>query len=180
MKKLLIVIDFQNDFVNGSLGFRGAEKLEEVILKKIKDYKKNNDDIIYTLDTHDEKYLNTIEGSNLPIIHCIKGTSGHALYGKLKDEIRMDSIVFEKSTFGSLDLGMYLKDKSYSEIELCGLVSNICVIANAVIAKSAIPDPFIFIDAMATSSNDKELEEKTFDVLEGLHIKVKNRVASKN
>lgn len=175
MKKLLIVVDFQNDFVDGSLGFPGAEKLEEVILEKIKDYKKNNDDIIYTLDTHDEKYLNTIEGSNLPIIHCIKGTSGHALYGRVKDEITKDSVIFEKSTFGSIDLGMYLKEKSYSEIELCGLVSNICVISNAVIAKSAIPDASIIVDALATASSDKVLEAKTFAVLEGLHIKVKNK-----
>src|SRR5690554_5188822 len=154
MKKLLIVIDFQNDFVDGTLGFPEAKKLEDVIYNKIKSYLNNNDDVIYTLDTHDDKYLNTVEGSKLPIIHCLKGTSGHEIYGKVKDLITKDSVVFEKSTFGSLDLGIYLKDKNYFEIELCGLVSNICVISNAVIAKSATPNARILIDASATSSND--------------------------
>ena len=174
MKKLLIVIDFQNDFVDGTLGFPEAKKLEDVIYNKIKSYLNNNDDVIYTLDTHDDKYLNTVEGSKLPIIHCLKGTSGHEIYGKVKDLITKDSVVFEKSTFGSLDLGIYLKGKNYFEIELCGLVSNICVISNAVIAKSATPNARILIDASATSSNDKDLHDKTLAVLKGLHVDIIN------
>jgi nicotinamidase-related amidase len=174
MKKLLIVVDFQNDFVDGALGFSKAKQLEEVIYEKIKTYYANNDDVIYTLDTHDEEYLNTIEGSKLPIVHCLKGTSGHKIYGKVKELINKDSIIFEKSTFGSLDLGVYLKDKDYQEIEICGLVSNICVISNAVIAKSALPNAKIFVDALATASFDEDLQNKTFAVLKGLHIDVIN------
>ena len=83
--------------------------------------------------------------------------------------------VFEKPTFPSLDLANYLKDSDYEEVELCGLVSNICVISNAVMVKSALPNTNIFIDAKATDSLDKVLQDKCFDVLEGLHIKVINR-----
>lgn len=178
MKKLLIVVDFQNDFVDGSLGFKDAKELENVIYDKIKTYQRNNDDVIYTLDTHDQKYLNTVEGSKLPITHCVKGTSGHEIYGKVKELINESSVVFEKSTFGSLDLGIYLRDKIYQEIEICGLVSNICVISNAVIAKSALPNARIVVDAKATDSNDKELQNKTFEVLRGLHVDILNNNAN--
>ncbi|HHX00190.1 MAG TPA: cysteine hydrolase [Acholeplasmataceae bacterium] len=174
MKKLLIVVDFQVDFVTGALGFPKAKEVEEVIYEKIKLYQKNNDDIIFTFDTHDDNYLNTVEGKKLPIVHCIKGTKGHALYGKV-NEFKDRGVSFEKPTFGSLDLGIYLKDKNYQEIEVCGLVSNICVISNAVIAKSAIPNAVIKVDAKATASFDEDLHEKALDVLEGLHVEVVNR-----
>lgn len=174
MKKLLIVVDFQVDFVTGALGFPKAKEVEEVIYEKIKLYQKNNDDIIFTFDTHDDNYLNTVEGKKLPIIHCLKGTEGRQLYGKV-NELKKSGVSFEKPTFGSLDLGIYLKDKNYQEIEVCGLVSNICVISNAVIAKSAIPNAVIKVDAKATASFDEDLHEKALDVLEGLHVEVVNR-----
>ena len=140
MKKLLIVVDYQNDFVDGALGFEGANKLDEVIANKIKDYKKNNYDVIFTFDTHDEDYMQTEEGNNLPVKHCIKGTIGHELYGKVKKCFDKDrDVYFEKPTFPSLELANYLKDKEYEEIELCGLVSNICVLSNVVMVKSALP-----------------------------------------
>lgn len=174
MKKLLIVVDYQNDFVDGSLGFLDAPKLSVIIKNKIEAYLKNNDDVIYTLDTHCDNYLETHEGINLPVKHCIKGTIGHQIYQECDYSDRAIKI-FEKPTFPSLDLANYLKDKDYKEIELCGLVSNICVLSNAVMVKAALPNAEIFIDALATSSFDKELEAKCFDVLNGLYIKVINR-----
>ena len=174
MKKLLIVVDYQVDFVSGTLGFEGAEKLTDVIKEKIESYISNNHDIIYTLDTHYQDYLDTYEGKHLPVKHCIKGSMGHEL---VKDiDYRNNAIqVFEKNTFPSLELGIYLKDKNYDEVELCGLVSNICVISNAIIVKSALPNAHIVIDALATDSFDKALQEKCFDVLQGLQISVINR-----
>lgn len=174
MKKLLIVVDYQVDFVDGALGFPGAEKLEPIIYEKIKTYKANGDDVIFTFDTHDENYLSTVEGKKLPVVHCIKGSIGHRLYGRL-NEFLNDSMSFEKVTFGSLELGFYLKDKEYSEIEVCGLVSNICVISNAIIAKSALPNAIIKVDAKATASFNADLHNKVLDVLDGLHIDVINR-----
>lgn len=170
MKKLLIVVDYQNDFVNGSLGFPLAQKLEDGIAAKIEEYK--NDEIIYTLDTHYKNYADTQEGKNLPVSHCIKGTNGHKLYGKIQ-KLLEGRRYFEKSTFPSLELGKYLEGKDYDIIELCGLVSNICVISNAVIAKAACPEAQIIVDSTLTASADPELNQKAIDVMKGLQITVK-------
>lgn len=170
MKKLLIVVDYQNDFVNGSLGFDGAEQLESGIAAKIEEYK--NDEIIYTLDTHYENYANTQEGRKLPIAHCIKGSKGHELYGKVKDMLKGKKC-FEKNTFPSLEMGKYLEGKDYDVIELCGLVSSICVISNAVIAKAACPEAEIIVNSALTAAADKELHEKALDIMRNLQITVK-------
>ena len=174
MNKLLIIVDYQNDFINGSLGFQGAEKISIVIKEKIEKYLKEGNDIIFTLDTHEEDYMNTMEGNKLPVKHCIKGSEGWKLHESV-NYIPLAKKVFEKPTFPSLELANYLFDHNYDEVELCGLVSNICVISNAVMVKSALPNAKIVIDAKATDSFDKVLQEKCFDVLEGLHIDVINR-----
>ena len=171
MKKLLIVVDFQNDFIDGSLGFPTAKNLIPVIRNKIEKYLENNDDIIYTLDTHYEDYLNTLEGKNLPVPHCILNTIGHEV-NKECNFLDKAKKVFMKNTFPSLELANYLKDKEYDSVELCGLVSNICVLSNAVMVKAALPNAKIFIDKTATDSFDKELEQKAYDVLKGLHIEI--------
>lgn len=167
--KLLIVIDYQNDFVSGSLGFPEAAALENKICSKIDEYE--NDDIIYTLDTHHDGYMSTQEGRKLPVPHCIKGTDGHELYGKVKEKLAGKKF-FEKNTFPSLELGKFLEGKAYDVIELCGLVSSICVISNAVIAKAACPEAEIIVDSTLTAGADKELHEKSLDVMRGLQITV--------
>ena len=172
MKKLLIIVDFQNDFIDGALGFKKAETLVDVINKKINEYLNNNDDIIFTLDTHDDNYLNTYEGENLPIPHCIDGTFGHKV-NKNCDYLDKAIKVFKKNTFPSLELAKFLENTNYEYVELCGLVSNICVLSNAIMVKSALPNASIIIDKTATSSFDEELENKAFDVLKGLHIVIK-------
>ena len=101
----------------------------------------------------------THEGKNLPVIHCVKGSEGWKVNKKV-DYLDKAIKVFEKPTFPSLDLANYLKDKDYEEVELCGLVSNICVISNAVMVKSALPNANIFIDAKATDSFDKIIQDK--------------------
>lgn len=174
MSKLLIIVDYQNDFVDGALGFEGADKISIVIKEKIEQYLKEQNDIIFTLDTHEENYMETMEGSKLPVKHCIKGSEGWKIHESV-NYIPLAKKVFEKPTFPSLELANYLKEHEYDEVELCGLVSNICVISNAVMVKAALPNAKIFIDAKATDSFDKALQEKCFDVLEGLHIEVINR-----
>jgi nicotinamidase-related amidase len=119
--------------------------------------------------------MDTEEGKHLPVIHCVEGTWGHQLEDdvlRLKNE---NDKTFIKHTFPSLELGRFLEEQQYQKIELCGLVSNICVLSNAVIAKSACPNAHIVIDAKATASFDLDLHNKALDVLEGLHIEVKNR-----
>ncbi|MCD8179900.1 MAG: cysteine hydrolase [Firmicutes bacterium] len=169
MKKLLIVVDYQNDFVNGSLGFPGAADLDDGIAKRIEEYK--NDEVIYTLDTHYGDYLTTREGKGLPVLHCVKGSIGHELYGKTAGLLKGKKC-FEKNTFPSLEMAKYLKKNDYDVIELCGLVSNICVLSNAVMARSACPNAEIIVNAGLTASADPDLHEKALDVLKGLFITV--------
>lgn len=175
MKKLLIVVDYQKDFVDGALGFPKAVELEEAICSKIKAYRDSGHELIFTFDTHEENYLKTQEGRKLPLEHCFKGTEGWKLYGRVAELLLEGDKCFEKPAFGSLELGEYLRQRNYSSIELVGLVSNICVISNAVIAKAALPEAEIIVDAACTASFDEAMNEKTLDVMEGLQIKVINR-----
>lgn len=175
MKKILVVVDYQNDFVSGSLGFEKAVELEQNIADKIQEYRQDGDEIVFTLDTHYDNYLKTQEGKNLPVEHCIKNRSGWNLYGKIAGLFRNTDVCFEKPTFGSMELAHYLEKNAYNSVELIGVVSNICVISNAVLAKAALPEANIIVDASCTASNDDNLNEKAFDVMEGMQIKVTNR-----
>lgn len=175
MKRCLIIVDYQNDFVSGSLGFEKAKALDGRICEKIREYRSAGGDVIFTLDTHGKDYLNTREGRCLPIEHCIKGTDGHSLYGRTAQEAREDDLYFEKNTYGSDALYEYLKTAGYEMIELCGVVSNICVISNAVLAKTALPEAEITVDALCTASGDDKLNESALDILESINADVKNR-----
>lgn len=174
MKNILVVVDFQNDFVDGSLGFAGAELLDEEISRKIMSFRDQGDLVVFTLDTHEEGYLSTQEGRNLPVPHCIRGSNGHAIYGKTGILAR-DGIFFEKNTFGSQKLFAFLQEEKFSSVTLVGLVSNICVLTNAVLAKTALPEAQIIVDASCTKSHDEHLHEEALDVLAGLQISVINR-----
>jgi nicotinamidase-related amidase len=172
MKKLLLVIDYQHDFIDGALGFKKAPTLSTGIKDKIRQYHTSGDDVILTMDTHDVDYLSTQEGQLLPIMHCIEGTKGFKIYSDLSDVIDDQDLVFRKSTFGSLALGEYLKHQSYASIELVGLVTNMCVISNAIIAKSALPEAKIIIDSLLCASFSDELHEKALDVMRALQMEV--------
>ena len=174
MKRLLVVVDYQKDFVDGALGFEGAIDIENRIVDLVDYFERHGDFIAFTLDTHDKDYLNTTEGKNLPIEHCIKGTDGWKLMERLEDYAKKYP-KFEKHTFGSLDLGNYIRGISnlIDEVYLVGLVSNICVISNAIIAKSALDkNGKVFVIKNAVGSNDAKMQQKAFEILENLHIKV--------
>lgn len=172
MKKLLIVIDYQNDFVDGALGFEGAEKLEQKLLKRIEKAKSENEDIIFTKDVHSKDYMETEEGKYLPIPHCIEGTPGCEFYGKIK-EAAEGYPVFGKGAFSSIDLGIYLKDKKYDEITLVGLVSYICVLCNAIIVKAALPNAHIIVEKNLTDAADKKAQEIGFEALRNIQVEIK-------
>lgn len=170
VKKLLIVVDYQKDFVDGALGFPGAEKLAERIQSKMEAYRKAGDEVVFTFDTHTQEYLQTQEGQNLPVPHCIEGSEGWELYPPL--EVRAGEKCFQKPTFGSAELFDYLRTQRYESIELVGLVSSICVISNAVLAKAAQPETPILIPSDCTDSFDKELHAAALNVMAGLQMKV--------
>ncbi|MDL2292721.1 cysteine hydrolase [Acholeplasma sp. OttesenSCG-928-E16] len=172
MKKVLLVIDYQNDFVDGSLGFPDAKELDKKIAALIDFYHQNNDDVIFTFDTHDDNYLNTKEGKNLPTPHCIFGTSGHSLYGLTSKAINKKDKIFNKPSFGSLELGNYLKEKGYDDVLIVGLVTNICVLSNAIIAKAALPEARITVDSKLVDSFDKEAHISTLKLFKGVGIDV--------
>ena len=177
MERYLFVIDYQKDFVDGALGFPGAEKLDEKIAANVRSYGKGK--VLFTRDTHFENYLDTREGKNLPVVHCVKGTDGWQVYGetaKALEEVEAKAI--DKLVFG-MDVtdpatAAVLPEK-VDEIELVGLVSNICVISNAVVLQSKYPEATIIVDAECTDSFDKGLHEKVLDVLSGFQVKVMNR-----
>ena len=175
MRRALIVVDFQKDFVDGSLGFAQAPFLEDAICAKIEAYRRQGQTVIFTFDTHGDDYLHTQEGRNLPIAHCLKGCAGWELYGRVAELCRPEDLQIEKPSFGSLELAEYLRRSEFEQVELIGLVSNICVISNAVLAKAALPEAEIIVDAACTASADPALHEKALDVMEGLQITVVNR-----
>lgn len=173
MKKCLIVVDFQNDFVDGALGFEDAKKVAEPIYAKLHAYHEKGYDILFTRDTHQENYLETQEGRNLPTIHCVENTPGWQIYGEAKEFAdKHAKKIFDKPTFGSLELGNYLVDKDYDEVEIAGLVSNICVISTAVLVKAALSEALVVVDVSATDSYDKKLHEESLNVMEGFQVKV--------
>ncbi len=178
MQKCLIVVDYQNDFVSGSLGFPGAQALDALIAEKIREYRANGDAVVFTFDTHGPDYLHTQEGRHLPVPHCVAGTPGHGLYGETAEMANDTDKRFYKPAFGSGELYEYLKATPFAQIELVGLVSNICVISNAVLAKTAQPETPVLVDAACTASHDPKLHEETLDVMEGLQIQVTGRTGA--
>lgn len=180
MKKLLVVIDYQKDFVDGTLGFEKAVNLEQGIYDKVNKYLKNGDKVLFTYDTHYEEYLQTREGKNLPILHCIRGTNGHKLYGKINDFSNSENTMhYEKKGFGISpeDMIQIVNEvgEDIKEIELVGVVTNICVISNVVLFQSQYRNADIIVDASLCASFDDSLHEKALDVIEGLQGKVINR-----
>ena len=159
MKKALIVVDYQKDFVDGALGFEKAVQLEQAICRKIEQAREQGEEILFTFDTHGDDYLQTQEGRNLPIEHCKKGSDGWQLYGKVEQLRCPEDRCFDKPCFGSWELGEYAREQQFDVIELCGVVSNICVLSNAVLLKAALPEARLIVDARCTASNDDGMNE---------------------
>ena len=177
VERYLFVIDYQKDFVDGALGFPGAEKLDARIAQKVRAYGEGR--VLFTRDTHFENYLTTREGRNLPVVHCIRGTEGWQVYGETAKALaEVNAAAIDKRSFGmdttDPETAAVLPETA-GEIELVGLVSDICLISNAVVLQSRYPEATIVVDAQCTDSFDKSLHEKTLDVLSGFQVKVINR-----
>ena len=179
MKKTLIVIDMQNDFIHMALGTQEAVAILPAVKAKIEVCKEAGYEILYTRDTHEENYLDTPEGKKLPVKHCIKGSFGWEVYGETAKALaEVEAPAIDKLVFG-MDVTdpatAAVLPESADEIELVGLVSNICVVSNAVVLQSKYPEATIIVDATCTDSFDKALHEKVLDVLAGFQVKVINR-----
>ena len=170
-KKVLLVIDMKNDFIDGALKNEEAMTIIENVNKKIERYRENGDIIIFTRDTHDTNYLNTIEGKYLPIQHCIKGTQGWQISSKIK--INADDEIIDKPTFGSLDLANYVATLEPEEIELIGVCTDICVISNAMIMKAKFPEKEICVDATCCAGVTPKSHKNAIEAMKMCHIKIK-------
>lgn len=142
MTNLLIVVDMQNDFINGALGTPEAVSIVDGVSNYINNF---DGEIVFTVDTHDENYLNTQEGKKLPIKHCIKGTPGWQISDQI--HVSIDDDIYEKNTFGSVELASMIRMNKdfYDQIYICGLCTDICVISNAMLIKAFCPEKQINI-----------------------------------
>lgn len=177
MQRYLFVIDYQVDFVTGALGFPGAEALDAGIAERVRAYGPGG--VYFTRDTHLPDYLQTREGKLLPVTHCVRGTQGWQLYGQTALALQACGAKgIDKESFGmnctDPEIQAVLPDHA-DEVELVGLVSNICVISNAVVLQSRYPNARIIVDAALTASADTRLHQAALDVLEGLQVEVRNR-----
>ena len=147
MKKILIVVDMQKDFVDGALGTDEAVAIVDNVVEKIQNH---DGDIIVTYDTHFEDYMDTQEGKNLPVPHCIKGTDGWKLDSRVQEAFNNKEYkTIEKLTFGSAELPEYIKsnyDEKEIQIELIGLCTDICVVSNALLLKANFLETEISVD----------------------------------
>lgn len=173
MKKVLVVVDMQKDFVDGALGSAEAVAIVPNVVKKIKAF---DGEIFVTYDTHFENYMETNEGKNLPVPHCIKGTDGWELTDDVKEaltDINYTSV--EKLTFGSVDLPKLIADKIKTDdfsIELVGLCTDICVVSNTLILKATYPEKDIIVDAACCAGVTPETHKAALATMKMCQINV--------
>lgn len=166
--KYLIVVDMQVDFITGSLGSKMAEEIVQKVAEKVKSFEGK---VIFTRDTHYADYMQTQEGMKLPVEHCIKDTDGWQICDELK---RYAETVVDKETFGSIDLPEILKEYNdkIEEIELCGLCTDICVISNAMILKTAFPETKIIVDSKCCAGVSVVSHNTALDAMKAVQIEI--------
>ncbi len=166
--KLLIVVDMQNDFIDGALGTPEAVAIVANVGAKMDAYRAAGDDIIFTRDTHQENYLDTAEGKNLPVVHCVQGTQGWQVRSELEDEkcLHIDKPNFGWPHWHTLGL------EKYEEIELVGLCTDICVVSNALILKAQYPDLPLTVDAACCAAVTPATHEAALATMKMCQVKV--------
>lgn len=171
MKKFLIVVDMQGDFINMALGTKEAEAIIPEAVKKIREFEGK---IFVTMDTHYENYMQTSEGKNLPVPHCIKGTEGWKLDKRIENALEgKDFTVIEKNTFGSVDLPEKIREDAGEEIfaaEMTGLCTDICVVSNALLLKAYFPEALISVDSKCCAGVTPELHNAALATMRSCQI----------
>lgn len=171
MKKVLIIVDMQNDFVSGSLGTAEAKAIVPGVVEKVKDAKEEETDIIFTRDTHTEEYLDTQEGKYLPVVHCIQESEGWHIIDSLKPYAN-DTKVIDKPSFGSLKLAELVADKGYTDVEIVGLCTDICVVSNALLIKAAAPEARVRVDSSCCAGVTPESHKAALKTMEMCQVEV--------
>lgn len=175
MKKILVVVDIQNDFVDGALGTPEAVAIIDNAVEKIKSF---DGDIFVTYDTHYENYMDTLEGKKLPVPHCIKGTDGWQLNPKIAKALEgKDCLItsVEKPTFGSVELPDLLKEtigNETAEITLIGLCTDICVVSNALLLKANFLNSEIYVDSSCCAGVTPKTHNAALQTMKCCHINI--------
>ena len=172
MRKKLIVIDMQNDFIDGALGTAEAVGIVEAVKEKIRSYPP--EDVIATMDTHFENYMQTQEGKYLPVPHCVRGTEGWKIRPEIADLLK-GAKIYEKPTFGSTQLSEDLKaaaEKEEIELELIGLCTDICVVSNALLLKAQMPEVRISVDSSCCAGVTPLKHEAALETMRSCQIQV--------
>ncbi len=174
MKRFLIVVDMQKDFVDGALGTPEAVRIVPNVVERIKGF---DGEIIVTYDTHFENYMETSEGKNLPVPHCIKGTDGWRLDSNVQNALKgREYTEVEKPTFGSVNLPDIIKQKAMGEdfsIELVGLCTDICVVSNALLLKANFPETDISVDSALCAGATVDSHNAALTTMKMCQIEVK-------
>lgn len=173
MQDILIVVDMQNDFIDGALGTAEAVAIVPKVAEKVRDFKGT---VIFTRDTHGENYMQTQEGRNLPVPHCIKGSRGWEVCPAL--EPLRTGLTIDKPTFGSAELGKVLLELDAKEpvgsITLVGLCTDICVISNAMIAKAFLPEVPVTVDAACCAGVTPESHRNSLSAMRMCQVRIEN------
>lgn len=170
MKKCLVVIDMQNDFISGSLGSDEAKKIVSLVKERIEKAKNEDEDIYFTKDTHYESYLDTREGKFLPVKHCIEGTKGHDICDEIKAYEKDAKKVFIKNTFGCKELPQYMNN--YEVITFVGLCTDICVVNNVLLVKAFYPEKEIILEKDLCAGTTNEKHNCAIEVMKSCHIEI--------
>lgn len=174
-KKVLLVIDMQNDFVTGALANPQAEEIIPAIAAKIRDYRQADLPVYFTRDTHGSNYMETQEGRLLPVPHCIKETDGWQIVPELA-AFSAEEDVLDKPSFGCMDLPKWLSDKiggEPAEIQLCGVCTDICVISNAIILKAAFPEAEVTVDGALCAGVTPESHDNALAAMGACQVIIK-------
>ncbi len=168
MENLLIVIDMQNDFIDGSLGSPDAAKILPSVKKKIAEF---DGEVVFTKDTHSRVYLLTQEGKNLPVEHCIKGTKGWELNEEILPFSKF-SRIFEKPCFGSIELCEYVVGGDYKNITIIGLCTDVCVVTAALMLKAYLPEVKITVDSACCAGITPEGHMHALETMKSCQINI--------
>lgn len=168
--RYLLVIDMQNDFIDGALGTAEAVAIVPLVAQKIAQRRAEGFQVIFTRDTHAENYLLTQEGRKLPVVHCLRGTHGWQITDKLP--VASGDQIVDKVTFGAFALPQYLHEPE--EIELVGLCTDICVISNAMLLKAAFPETELSVDAACCAGVSPECHRNALNAMKMCQISIEN------
>ena len=171
MKKAIVVVDMQKDFIDGALGTKEAQAMLPRMEAKLAAARAAGTALVFTMDTHGEDYLATQEGKRLPVPHCIRGTKGWEIAASLQPFVQAAVAVVEKPSFGSTELPAVLA--GYDEIELVGLCTDICVISNALLLKAFYPEKRISVDASCCAGVTVESHEDALRAMKMCQVDVK-------